>query len=81
MSENCAPAIRKQIAEDPSTLEFRDDEGWMALHHEALGGNLAVVKVLLEAGADRHAKTNDGRTPLDLAKSLRWEKVIAALTA
>jgi ankyrin repeat protein len=37
------------------------------------------VKLLLEAGADVDAKTNDGKTALDLAKSLGWEKVIALL--
>jgi uncharacterized protein len=81
MSENCAPTIRKQIADDPSVLEYRDDDGFMALHHEALGGNLAVVRVLLEAGADRNAVTNHGMTPLELAQTLRWEKVIALLRA
>ena len=37
------------------------------LHHAAEGGNVAIVLWLLEHGADANAKTNDGRTPTDLA--------------
>jgi ankyrin repeat protein len=44
-----------------------------------LNGNTATVNVLLEAGADPDAVTNHGMTPLQLAKSLGWEKVVALL--
>lgn len=37
------------------------------LHHAANGGNVAIVLWLLEHGADINAKTNDGRTPADIA--------------
>ena len=54
--------------------------GWTLLHQEALAGSAATVKVLLEAGADPNARTDDGITPLELARSLGWEKVAALLT-
>jgi uncharacterized protein len=79
MSENMAPKLEEQLAEDRSLLTSRDERGWMLLHNEALAGSLATVKVLLKHGADRKAKTNDGRTPADLARSLGWEKVVAVL--
>lgn len=78
MSENVAGAFREQIAADPSLLA-PDDRGWTLLHHQALAGSAATVKVLLEAGADRNAKTPDGRTALDLARGLGWSAVVALL--
>ncbi|WP_029629924.1 DUF2314 domain-containing protein [Zavarzinella formosa] len=81
MSENMAATLRKQLKEDPSMLTVTDDRGWTFLHQEALAGNAATVKTLLEAGADPKAATHDGKTPLQLARSLGWEKVAALLAA
>src|SRR5688500_15826867 len=52
MSEGMAEKFKEQLAGDPSLIPWRDDDGWGFLHQEALAGNLASVKVLLEAGAD-----------------------------
>jgi ankyrin repeat protein len=37
------------------------------------------VKVLLAAGADPNAVTKHGMTPMQLAKSLGWDNVVALL--
>jgi len=79
MSEAMAVSLKEQITKDPSLLSAKDDRGWTFLHQEALAGNLATVTVLLEAGADPAAVTGHGMTALQLAKTLRWEKVIALL--
>jgi len=79
MSINMAPSLRAQLAQDPSLVSTRDDRGWTLLHEEALAGSAATVKVLLEAGADRTALTNHGMTPVQLARSLGWERVVALL--
>lgn len=79
MSENMASAFREQLEEDSSLASVTDERGWTFLHQEALAGNYATVKVLLEAGADPHAVTNNGMTPLQLARSLGWEKVVTLL--
>ena len=79
MSEAMAPKFREQLANDPSLLHSKDDRAWTYLHQFALAGSAATVKVLLEAGADPNVRTDHGITPLQLAKSLGWEKVMALL--
>jgi uncharacterized protein YegJ (DUF2314 family) len=80
MSEAMAGSLKEQLAKDPSLVRSKDDRGWTLLHQEALAGSAPTVKVLLNAGADPTAKTADGRTPLDLARCLGWDRVVALLT-
>jgi len=81
MSINMAPSLQEELKKKPKMLLHKDEQGWTLLHHEALAGSAPTVKVLLAAGADRTAKTNHGATPLQLAKSLGWEHVVALLAA
>ena len=50
-----------------ANLELRDAAGRTALALAAHAGKLAAVKVLLEAGADAHARDSEGRTVLNVA--------------
>ncbi|MBS0261932.1 MAG: DUF2314 domain-containing protein [Planctomycetes bacterium] len=79
MSENMAVSLVAEIEKDKSILTSQDDQGWTVLHHEALAGSAPTVKVLLDAGADPKALTRDGRTALELARSLGWENVVSLL--
>jgi uncharacterized protein YegJ (DUF2314 family) len=81
MSENMAASLKDQLAKDPTLVSAKDDRGWTFLHQEALAGSAATVKVLLAAGADPKAVTDHGMTPLQLAKALGWENVVAVLAA
>jgi uncharacterized protein YegJ (DUF2314 family) len=81
MSEAAASSLKEQLAKDPSILHAKDDRGWMLLHHQALAGSTATVKVLLEHGAEANAVTENGLTPLQLAKLLGWDKVVALLVS
>jgi uncharacterized protein YegJ (DUF2314 family) len=80
MSVNMAQSLLEQLAKNPEMVNSTDDNGWTFLHQEALAGSAPTVQVLLAAGADRNARTKDGKTPLQLAHSLGWEKVVAILT-
>jgi uncharacterized protein len=79
MSENRAEPLSTELIADPSMLSRQDDRGWTLLHHHALAGNTANVKILLDRGANINTVTNQGVTPLQLAESLGWDKVIALL--
>lgn len=79
MSAGMAVKLKEQLAQNPSMATEKDRRGWTLLHDEALAGNVDTVKVLLEAGADRTAVTENGMTPAQLAASLEWTKVMALL--
>lgn len=80
MSLAMAEKLREHLAEHPEFIHQCGEDGWTYLHQEALAGNLATVQVLLEAGADRQARTADGRTALQLAHALGWERIVALLS-
>jgi len=50
-------------------LEHRDSYTYTPLHDAAEKGHGEVVRLLLEAGADRDARTNNGRTPMHYAQN------------
>jgi uncharacterized protein YegJ (DUF2314 family) len=81
MSEGMAAKLTEQLAQDASLVSVTDDRGWTFLHQEALAGNTATVRALLEAGADPNAVTGDGMTPLQLARSLGWDRIVALLVS
>jgi uncharacterized protein len=81
MSENMAPALREELKKSPEMLTTKDDGGWTILHHQALAGSVATVKVLLEMGADTGVRTAHGMTALDLARVLGWKEIVALLSS
>jgi len=80
MSLNMAPSLKAQLVKNPQLISSTNERGWTLLHQDALAGSAPTVKILLEAGADPTAQTNDGKTPLQLAQSLGWDNVVALLT-
>jgi len=57
-------AVEKLIASDPQILKGKDRTGSTALHHAAGFGSYAMVKLLLDKGADPNAANRRKSTPL-----------------
>ena len=61
---------------DPNTTI---PDGRTALHVASQAGHLAVVKLLLQHGADRSARSNNGGTPADKARSVGQTAIVRLL--
>lgn len=75
---------REQIAADPSLVRAANANqphgGWTALHTAARSGQLEVVRLLLEHGADPNAReAGDNTYPLHWAAAARHLEIIRAL--
>ena len=65
-----AETVRALIDSDPMLLNARDKDGSTPLHGAAWKGHVAVVSLLLDAGADANARNQNehwGDTPLHAA--------------
>lgn len=52
------------VAANPAALlDWRDEDGWTALHHGAAEGSLSCVRILCEQGANPNAKDNVRAVP------------------
>ena len=79
MSRNMKEDFVKFLKEYPDEMTNADENGLTILHKETIAGNLSSVEVLLETGADRNLKANNGKTALDFARQLNWEHLIPVL--
>lgn len=79
MSVNTRESCEKSLMENPKLLQQTDDRGFTFLHHFSLAGSFDGVDVCLNHGADAKKPAANGMTPLALAKSLGWKKVMTRL--
>jgi uncharacterized protein YegJ (DUF2314 family) len=79
MSKNMNDSLTEFLQANPSELTNKDELGYTILHRETIAGNQTSISVLLQAGIDVTAKTNDGKTALDFAKQLNWTHLISLL--
>jgi uncharacterized protein YegJ (DUF2314 family) len=79
MSINMRESLIGFLNENPTELTNKDDFGYTLLHKEAIAGNKTTVEVLLQSGADKNEKTNNGKTAHDFALQLQWEHLIPLL--
>lgn len=66
--------IASYLLSNSANIESVDDTLKTPLHIACLEGNLELVKVLIENGANVHAETSDGLTPLDLLEKTTNKK-------
>lgn len=79
MCVNMLPKIEEQLRADASSAQSVDEAGWTLLQREALAGNLGVVQLLTEYGADVTALNPAGRSAADLARAIGWEEIAVYL--
>ncbi len=79
MSKNMKESLIEFLKSNPEEIEIQDDLGYTFLHREAIAGNQTSVELILKAGANADAKTNNGKTALDFAKELKWDHLIPVL--
>ena len=60
-------------------VELRDEFGWTLLMIAACSGHLAIVRLLLEAGANVDAKSTTGETVVELATKTGHDYVVKAI--
>jgi prolyl 4-hydroxylase len=59
--------LREIAEQDPATLDQLDENGWHALHEAVRFGNIEMIQILLDHGADVNQETYYKQTPLSLA--------------
>lgn len=80
MSVNAGQSFDQHLRQHPGIINQPDERGWTLLHFESLAGNAVMVEMLLQHGADRSLRTRDGDAAIDLAKLMRWDKIVALLS-
>ncbi|KIY32235.1 hypothetical protein I305_05185 [Cryptococcus gattii E566] len=71
--------VKELIEADPSLINSRDEFGYTPLHLAADRGYPEMTKLLLEFGADKSLKDQDGQTPLILAQISSRDDITAIL--
>ncbi len=66
--------VTRLLNENPDLINEKDIRGRTLIYVAANNGNLAIVKLLLELGADVMSRNEDGKTPLHGAVLQQYEK-------
>lgn len=61
------PAMVRFLIERGADLNTTTKSGWTACHFAAYDGNVEIMGILIEAGADWRVENADGKSPLEVA--------------
>jgi uncharacterized protein len=76
------PAVVRLLISRGSPVDGRGSpNGHTPLHEAAFNGDVALVRLLLESGADRRVRSGDGQTALEIADRHGRNEVTRLLTA
>ena len=76
------PAVTRLLISRGAPVDGRGSpSGHTPLHEAAFNGDVAMVRLLLESGADRRRRTGDGQTALEIATLKAHDEVARLLRA
>ena len=81
MSVNMRQSLEDSLSQNPGMLHEADPKGFTFLHQLALAGSYDGVDVCLNHGAKPKQAAHNGMTPLMLATTLGWNRVVQRLQA
>jgi ankyrin repeat protein len=59
-----------------ANVNWQDSRGWTPLHIFTFYNHLEIVRMLLDAGADKKIPDNEGRLPYDFAKTQELKNLL-----
>ena len=68
--------LRELLRERPDLVNCRDSDWYTPLHRASYNGHVPAVRLLLDSGADPHARSSEGWQPLHSA--VKWGHTEAA---
>ena len=74
-SAGAVPVWRTKLRVQPELMSLTDDTGLTLIQQQCVAGNLDIVQVLVEAGADTEVKRADGLTLIELAQHAGWPHI------
>ncbi len=71
--------ITQMLLDHGANPDAQQQNDVTALHEAAHNNSPAIAKALLQAGANKHLKTKDGKTAMDYAKEIDAKEIMAML--
>jgi hypothetical protein len=72
--------VKRRINANSALVNVRPAMRWSALHQAAYSGDAGAVRFLLEHDAAIDAKTSEGETPIDVAKTTAVKRILNDFT-
>ena len=77
------PAVIELFLQWGASVNVKDHSGFTALHWSLVKGNAACILKLIEAGSDRFAENNEGKSPTTVAQEMntrpQWYRALREL--